>query len=294
MQDSALSNLGLWLVGGVDDKGDAITQCVQVSVDSEKQQTPRTYNFALVFRHYWIATVDRSGQQNESTAILLDRLHHNGAGAALGLTAPPSPYAGSVIGAGQNHQSQPTAGMGYSAALAKPVPNFGAQSAYAPSVSYDNYAPAPMPVPVPAPQPAPLQTFDHSRPFQGSGYYSAQPVAAPAAQPSAPPQPAQQPQPMPGGGRYTAAATSHWNQQAAAGIQGTWGSGSAASAAAPSAQASTTSKVNVTVETADTSNVPAQYKVRVIYAVTVLFLTGCVSARSDHGLSFTGNRGYTY
>lgn len=65
---------------------------------------------------------------------------------------------------------------------------------------------------------------------------------------------------MPGGGRYTSAATSHWNQQAAAGSQGTWGGGSAATAAAPAAQASTTSKVNVTVETADTSNVPAQYK----------------------------------
>ena len=33
------------------------------------------------------------GVTSESTAILVDRLYHNGAGAAMGLAVPPSPYA---------------------------------------------------------------------------------------------------------------------------------------------------------------------------------------------------------
>ena len=140
-----------------------------------------------------------SGGTSESTAILLDRLYHNGAGPAQGVPAPPTPYASSAIGSGRP-AAAPAAG-GYNQAAPAPAPaqdNFWPNAAApAPQPQYNQppggyagyppAAPAPAPVnnyatfqPAAAPAPSPYQTF-------------APPAAAPAPMPAPVPAPAPPP-----------------------------------------------------------------------------------------------------
>lgn len=141
------------------------------------------------------------GVTSESTAILVDRLYHNGAGAAMGVAVPPSPYTSSAIGAGQPANAAPAPytpsqdTFWPNAPAPAPQPQYQATSGYA---GYPPAAPAPAPpnnyqtfqappAPAPAPAPPPFQTFDH-----GGGGYAA-PSAVPAPMPAPVPAPAPPP-----------------------------------------------------------------------------------------------------
>lgn len=158
------------------------------------------------------------GVTSESTAILVDRLYHNGAGAAMGVAVPPSPYASSAIGAGQPANATAAYGAGAygagapaasqdafwpnaNAAVPAPQPQYqtpGGYSGYSPAAaapappnSYQTFQPAPVPAPAPAPAPPPFQTFNH-----GGGSYTAAPPAVPPAMPMPAPVPAPAPPPF--------------------------------------------------------------------------------------------------
>ena len=162
------------------------------------------------------------GGQGDKTALLVDRLYHNGAGASLGVAVPPTPYASTAIGAGRAPAAQLNTG-------AAPSDNFwpGAQAAPAPAPSQFGYAavpppaapaqafpppaapapapppfqtftqppaapapaPVPAPVPVPAPAPPPFQTFDHGG-GQPQGAYGGAAAPPPAGPPTGGPPPA--------------------------------------------------------------------------------------------------------
>jgi protein transport protein SEC31 len=232
----------------------------------------------------------RGGSQNEATAVLLDRLHHNGAGAGLGLPAPPSPYTTSTIGSGRPAAQPATHHTGGGYSTAQPIAGYGGSAqptGYSPynQRSYNAAAapapmptmiPAPAPAPPPPPAPAPLQTFDHSVAAAGGGgsSYSTGMQSAPAPAPAAPGSQQYPPPhraasaPPPSHSAQQAGVYGGYSAQQSPSASGAYGTGPAAmgrgqaSSAPPPAAAAPVPKAKATVETADTANVPAHYKVR--------------------------------